>query len=304
MNWEKKGILFKPDSSLFWQHSHAALPTYFHLGGTDYRIYFTSRDKDNRTYVGFFEFDINDPLKIKNRSIEPVLSPGPWGFFDDHGVQACSVIKAGNGDVYMYYLGWNPGLKQPLFYTAIGLAISKDGGLTFEKYSPAPIMQRSEFDPWMVSGGTVMPFEKGYIMYYLSGFSFRFKDGMAESEYDVKIAHSSDGVNWERKGMVAFALEKDETNISRPSIIREGEKCLAWFPLKKRGMGYRCGFSESSDGLKWKRISDDVIPVSPTGWDNEAIDKMDVVKYDGRYYMLYNGNSFGKDGIGLAIGNI
>jgi len=301
MNWQKQGLIYMPNKNLYWQNSHAALPTKLHLGGSNYRIFFTSRDKDNRTFVGSFDIDITMPKLITNKNINPVLCPGNWGFFDDHGVQACSIIKANNGDLYMYYLGWNPGLKQPLFYTSIGLAISKDNGETFEKYSDSPIMQRSKFDPWMVSGGTVLKTSNAFIMYYLSGFKFEFNNSNVNSYYDIKIAHSKDGIEWIRNGDVALALKDDETNISRMSIVKRQNEFEAWFPLKKKDMAYHCAYATSVDGLKWHRKGDNVLPPSENGWDSEAIDKMEVIEHNNIYYMLYNGNKFGIDGIGLAI---
>lgn len=299
MEWTKQGLIYRPDPTLPWQTSHAALPTRLSIGGSRYRIFFSSRDECNRAHVGRFDIDLTTGV-TSNSAREPVLAPGDWGHFDDHGVQACSIARADNGDIYLYYLGWNTGKKEPLFYAAIGLAISRDGGETFTKYSPAPILQRSRFDPWMVSGGTVIRQGPAWLMYYLSGFKFEFTAGGAISRYDIKIARSRDGIDWTRSGEVALALQDDETNISRMTIDEHDGGYRAWFPVKRRDVGYRCGYAESVDGITWTRNADHSLPVSESGWDSQAIDKMEVIRHDGRLYMLYNGNQFGRDGIGLA----
>ncbi len=302
INWDKKGLFFQPDALLYWQNSHAALPTALDLGNGIYRIYFTSRDKENKTYVGYFDWNLETNLIKHQDSAAPVLSPGSLGFFDDHGVQATSVVKV-NDKVYMYYLGWNPALTKPLFYTSIGLAISDDGGKTFTKYSKAPIMSRSEYDPWMVSGGTVRKENHIWKMWYLSGIDFHIDAaGQAISRYDIKYAESSDGINWQRNGHVCMPLADDESNISRLSIIQQEGLYKAWYPVKKLGsMGYRIGYAESKDGLNWDRQDHlSGIDVSEEGWDSQALDKQEVIFHMGKYYMLYNGNSFGRDGIGLA----
>jgi predicted GH43/DUF377 family glycosyl hydrolase len=302
MNWVKRGILFKPNQSYYWQISHAALPTALRLEDGIYRIYFTSRDQQNKTYVGYFDWDIATNGVTPQLSKEPILSPGPFGFFDDHGVQATSVVQH-NGKIYMYYLGWNPALTKPLFYTSIGLAISEDGGRTFSKYSQAPIMSRSEFDPWMVSGGTVLIEDGVWRMWYLSGIDFKIHEQGAISRYDIKYAESKDGIHWKREGYVCLPLADDETNISRLSIVRVNNIYRAWYPVKKAGnSGYRIGYAESKDGLLWDRMDYlSGIDVSKHGWDSEALDKQEVIYFEDKYYMLYNGNSFGRDGIGLAI---
>ena len=294
-------MIFQPDSTLHWQHSHAALPTRLHLHDDHYRIYFTSRDEQNRTYVGWFEFEITQPHRILRVSTEPVLSPGQPGFFDDHGVQACSVVKYGDW-LYMYYVGWNPALTQPLFYTAIGLAVSDDGGLSFRKHSPAPVMERSAHDPWMVSGGTVLLENGCWRMWYISGMKFEYAPSGARSWYDIKYAESDDGVNWRREGVVALGLDTGETNISRPSILCKDGLYRCWYPVKREGQGYRVGYAESADGIIWRRMDERAgIDVSREGWDSDALDKVEVVAHKGKMYMLYNGNRFGFDGIGMAV---
>ncbi len=299
MQWIKQGLIYRPDSALAWQASHAALPTRLSLGGSRYRIFFSSRDVDNRAHVGRFDIDLATGL-TSNPAREPVLVPGDWGHFDDSGVQACSIARADNGDLYLYYLGWNTGKKDPLFYTAIGLAISRDGGENFTKYSTAPVLQRGRFDPWMVSGGTVIRQGSEWMMYYLSGFKFEFTAEGPISWYDIKIARSRDGIEWTRSGEVALALQDEETNISRLTIDEYQGVYRAWFPVKRRDVGYRCGYAESSDGVAWTRYSGFGLPVSKSGWDSEGIDKMEVIRDGERLYMLYNGNRFGRDGIGLA----
>jgi hypothetical protein len=235
---------------------------------------------------------------------KPVLAPGEWGYFDDHGVQACSIVLADNGDIYLYYLGWNGGGKAPLFYASIGLAISKDGGETFYKHSSAPILQRSEFDPWMVSGGTVIRRGEDWIMYYLSGFKFKFGTQGPTSYYDIKIARSKDGIKWDRLGEVALPLQGKETNISRMTIDNSLGYYRAWFPVKGIDTGYRCGYAESLNGVSWIRKEGPELLVSDSGWDSEAIDKMEIIRYCDHDYMFYNGNRFGYDGIGLAYSDV
>lgn len=302
MKWEKLGLIFQPDRKSYWQRSHAALPTALHLEGDLYRIYFTSRNENNGTHVGWFEWDASRPTETGAVSPEPVLSPGPMGYFDDHGVQATSVVRHGD-KVYLYYLGWNPGLNMPLFYTSIGLAISHDGGRTFEKYSPAPIMERSKFDPWIVSGGAVRKEGDLWRLWYISGFRFEHVgERGCKTWYDIKYAESKDGIHWERNGHVCLPLMENETNISRPSIVVENGLYRSWYPTKKDGKGYRIGYAESTDGLSWNRMDDQVgIDVSSDGWDSEALDKLEVIAHGDTKFMMYNGNRFGYDGIGLAV---
>ena len=96
MNWQKVGLIFRPEPKYDWMVSHASLPTALHLHRDIYRVYFNSRNKLNHSHVGYIEIDINQPDKILYLTTEPVLTPGPLGYFDDHGVWASSIVTYNN----------------------------------------------------------------------------------------------------------------------------------------------------------------------------------------------------------------
>ena len=69
-----------------------------------------------------------------------------------------------------------------------------------------------------------------------------------------------------------------------------------------RGQSYRLGYAESANGLNWQRKDGQVgIDVSDAGWDSEMIEYAHVFAHKGEQYMLYNGDGYGKTGVGLAI---
>ena len=73
-----------------------------------------------------------------------------------------------------------------------------------------------------------------------------------------------------------------------------------WFSTK--GERYRIAYAESNDGINWDRREEGAgIDVSPSGWDSEMIEYSYVFEHKGVKHMLYNGNNYGKDGIGLAV---
>lgn len=301
MKWQKIGLIFRPNRRYDWMASHASLPIAIHLGGDNYRIYFYSRDKLDRSHVAYIELNINEPDKILYLTPEPVLAPGPLGCFDDYGVMASSIATY-NDKMYLYYVGWNPGKHEPLFYNSIGLAVSSDDGKTFQKLFKAPILSRSEYDPCLVTSPFVMIEQNIWRMWYVSGIRWEITDNGLKSYYHIKYAESKDGINWERKGIVCIDFkDKTETNIARPCIVKEGGLYKMWYSYN-RGKGYRIGYAESQDGITWQRRDDEAgIDVSESGWDSEMTAYPWVFDHKGTKYMLYNGNNFGKDGLGLAI---
>jgi hypothetical protein len=299
MMWQKLGLIFKATGEQEWMRSHASAPLALCLGGDLYRVYFATRDDGNRSHIGFVEFDINVPHEILKVSSEPVIAPGPLGHFDDHGVFASSIVRR-EQKLLMYYIGFCPGARRPLYYAAIGLAESEDGGKSFKKMFRSPIMARSEHDPCLVTGPSVMLDQGVWRMWYVSGFKWLEEAGELHSYYHIKYAESTDGIEWRRDGLVCIELRPGERNISRPCVYKDGDGYRMWYSYNV-GEGYRIGCAESADGYAWTRRDDEAgIELSESGWDSKALAYPFVVNHGGEKFMFYNGNEFGKDGLGMA----
>jgi hypothetical protein len=299
--WRKLGLVFRPREHWPWASSHAQLPTPLALGHGRYRVFCAGRDERSRSHVGWFDIDLDRPDEILAASATPVLAPGPLGGFDDHGIYPASVVHNGSG-VRLYTIGWNPGPRPPLFYASIGIAESDDDGASFPRRSRAPIMARSEHDPCLVTSPCVLREGDVWRMWYVSGYAWGEVDGVPQSHYHIKYATSDDGLIWRRDGHVALDhAHPGEKNIARACVLAAGDGYEAWYSFAV-GDGYRIGFATSTDGLAWRRRDDEAgLTVSAEGWDSAAVAYPAVVCHCGRRVMFYNGNGFGRDGVGLAI---
>ncbi len=299
MQWIKHGVIVEADNRVLWQTSHAAVPMPFHLDRDRFRIYFSSRDTAGRAQLAYVELDLQDPRQTLAEAEQPALGLGQLGCFDDSGVIGDWIVKRGS-DLYLYYTGWNRGGTVP-FRNAIGLAISRDGGATFERYSGGPILDRSVHDPCFVSNPCVLVEGQRWRMWYISGLRWQARDGALRHYYHLKYAESADGINWDRSGTICIDFQDEsEYAISRPCVIHEEGIYKMWYSY--RGHSYRIGYAESTDGISWSRKDDLVgIDVSESGWDSEMIGYPFVFDHQGQRYLLYNGNGYGKTGIGLAI---
>lgn len=293
--WKKKGVIFKPNRALKWMNSHASLPIANHLNNNLFRIYFSTRDVSNRASVAFIEMDIKN-MKILKISKCPVLRPGKVGTFDDNGVMAHSIVDF-KKKKYMFYTGWNIRKTVP-FHWSIGLAISHDRGMTFEKFSDGPILERNHIDPFFVASPTV-DLEKGkWKMWYISGQWSKSK--IPKISYNIRYADSADGINWKRKGIVAIDFKKNESRIGRASVLKEKTFYRMWYSYAQKN--YKIGYAESTDGIKWKRKDElSGICKSKSGWDSKMIEYPYVFMHKSKKYMLYNGNNYGKTGFGIAV---
>jgi len=299
MKWVKKGLIFQPKEKFDWMTTHAAFPIPERIDEDLYRIYFSARDKLNRAQVGYLEVNINEPKKILYITEKPVLCLGEIGCFDDNGVMAEWIINY-NSKKYLYYYGWNRGITVP-YYIWIGLAVSKDGGKTFERYSKIPILDRNNIDPYQTTGPCVSIEHGLWRMWYVSSDKgWEIKNGIFKPWYHIKYAESKDGINWKRDGIVCIDFKKGEFAIGRPCILQEDDKYKMWYSYSKGT--FRIGYAESKDGIYWTRKDNEVgIDVSDSGWDSKMIEYAFVFQNKGKKYMLYNGNDYGKDGFGLAV---
>ncbi len=278
--------------------SHAAVPLAEHIEGDCFRIYFSSRDKLNRSFTGYAVVDVREPNRVLDLSSDPVLAPGALGEFDDSGAMACWLVDYA-GRKYLYYVGWNLGVTVP-FRNSIGLAVAT-GGEDFSRYGRGPIVDRTPSEPQFCASCCVLPGTDTWRMWYLSCTEWRVRSGKPEHRYHIKYAESDDGIHWRRDGRAAIDFRNDdEYAISRPSVMRDADAWRMWYSF--RGPSYRIGYAQSADGRKWERLDSKAgIDVSVTGWDSEMIEYPFVFDHAGQRYMLYNGNRFGGTGFGLAV---
>ena len=299
MVWEKIGNIFSADNNQQWMISHAANTVAEYLHDDVFRIFFSCRDLEKRSYIGFADIDINPPFKIISVSDKPVLSPGEAGMFDDSGV-SLSCIKIINEKKYLFYLGWNLGVTVP-WRNSIGLAVYNEGTKKFEKYSKAPLLDRCDADPFSISYPFILNDNGIYRMWY--GSNLKWGNEQKDMSHLIKYAESLDGIHWKREGKIALNFKNDsEYAMSRPCIIKENGIYKMWYSY--RGKIYKIGYAESLNGIDWERKDELAgIDVGVSGWDSEMICYPFVFDHKGKRYMLYNGNQYGKTGFGMAVLN-
>ncbi|MSO96190.1 MAG: hypothetical protein EXQ81_10450 [Thermoleophilia bacterium] len=298
MRWEKQGLLLEAPGGRWWTASRAMVPIAMPEDGERILLHFSACDTEGRTRVGRALVDLAAPSWAKLQA-EPVLDFGPRGTFDDNGVTACSIADHG-GRRFLYYSGWNKGVTVP-FYLAIGCAVSEDGGATFTKVSPAPVLGRTRFDPIFTTSPWVIVDGGRFRMWYTSCVEWRMEGGRPHHRYRIKYAESRDGIEWQAGDRIAIDFAgDDEYALSRPCVIRDPDRYRMWF--SRRGDRYRIGYAESQDGLRWTRLDAALgLDVSAVGWDSEMVEYPFVFDQGGRRQMLYNGNGYGASGIGRAV---
>jgi hypothetical protein len=303
MKWRKLGVIWKPSGALSWATKYATCPTPFLRSDGSLRLYVQCRDGQNVGRVGYLDVDPANPLRVVRTSETPVLDVGVPGAFDDNGVLQTSIVETADGRLLMYYVGFE--LCHHIRYRLMtGLAVSSDGGETFQRMRTTPILERSPDEMYVRGGPFVLPSKDGgYRMWYVAGSAWEMIEGKPMPVYDLRYAESADGVLWPAQGRVVLGIDRArEHGFGRPYVVQRGARYQLFYSIRKKvPRAYRLGYAESSDGLAWLRKDDDMgLDVSPQGWDSESIEYAAVVSVGGKTICFYNGNDFGATGIGAA----
>lgn len=297
-SWKSHGRVLAPDLKTPWLSSCAgSAGTPSEWDGDEGYVYVSGRDEKNRSLIGRVVLNVRDTPKVVHVDPEPVFRFGSLGAFDENGVSYPSLVEHA-GELRLYYAGWMPSVLTP-FQNHIGLAVARNGG-SFERVSRAPILPRTDADHLWLGSMYVTAGADGFHIWYTACLEWTPTDGAPLHKYLIKYAHSEDGVTWQRDDEIAINFaSKDEFAIARPSLIQADDRYHMWFC--SRGEEYRLGYAVSVDGREWER-RDDALGFTASGdaWDAKAQCYPCVFRANDRLFMLYNGNGYGRDGLGIA----
>lgn len=303
MRWRKLGIVYRPDGSRPWAHSHAMVPTPVALNAAVIRVYVSFCDRDFVSRPGYVDVDASDPLRVIGVSQEPLLEVGTPGTFDENGVLACSVVALDAQTRYLYYVGFEQGTK--IRYRLLtGLAISRDRGRTFTRHRRTPVLERSDAELYFRGGPWVLVEDGRFRLWYVAGSEWTVLSGKPMPVYNLRYQESIDGIAWADRGRVCLEItDPDEHAIGRPCVVHGEQGYELHLSVRKRSLGeYRLGYATSSDGLSWTRRDQELgLDISESGWDSAAIMYSAVIRSHGKTWLFYNGNNFGEDGFGVAV---
>jgi hypothetical protein len=294
--WVKRGLLLEPPFEQAWAHSHAALPFLDQRGDGSARIYFSPRDVQGRARVARAGVDLESG-RVLSVDPDPVIDLGPLGAFDDSGATCSCLLRDDRGIEHLYYTGWTLARSVPFLLFA-GSTVSTDEGATFVKRSRAPLLERNDEDPLVTASPWVLIDNGVWRMWYVSGIGWIRSGGDVRHSYLIKYAESADGITWARRGVAIDLADDAEYAHGRPCVVRDGDRYRMWFCA--RGERYRLAYAESRDGLEWERKDSEVQLLGDTDWDREMQAYPSVHSVHGRRWLLYNGDGYGRTGVGYA----
>jgi hypothetical protein len=314
MKWKKLGKIFDPTQHTLTNRCVEFAQSPQTLVLTDrVRVYFSTRERDSvgkyLSHVAYADFS-RDMARLLDVSSQTVLPLGGLGCFDEHGIFPINVLKDGNR-VLAYTTGWNRRVSVSAD-ASIGFAISHDDGKTFQRYGTGPLLTLSLCEPFLVADAFVQRYGDTYHMWYIYGTKWQRFSETEPPDRVYKIAHatSPDGIRWRRDGrqIISDQLNPDECQALPTVICVNGVYHMYFCYRQAYGFrqdsrrAYRIGYASSTNLENWVRDDSQAgIDVSADGWDSQMQCYPHVFECDGKVYLLYNGNEFGRHGFGLAV---
>jgi hypothetical protein len=299
MQWIKKGLIF--------DDCHAQVPIVDTQHKGFWRVYFSKRINRGPSLPYYIDVEAGNPSNILYKSDTPVLLPGERGSFDWAGVMPTEILTVGSNK-YLFYIGWANRLDVP-YHNNLGLALSIDGGNTWKKFSEGPVLATSYKEPGYVGTISIIKEKELYYGYYLSCRKWEEIDNRIEPIYDIKIATSTNLIDWLPLNETAICLSGDEGGISKASILKLKGAYYMWYAVRKSTdyrenpqNSYRIKCAKSDDLIHWEKIQFMGLDIDHTpSWEDQMVEYPHVFEYQNEIYMFYNGNGFGDTGFGYAV---
>ncbi|MGB5919212.1 hypothetical protein, partial [Arcobacter sp.] len=227
MVWTKLGQIYKFKQIDNYLLSHASNPLAVHLKDDIYRIFFSGRDKENKSSVGYVDIDI---LKqdVINRCENVIFKYGAENSFYSHGVSIGNMYSS-NGKNYIQFMGWQ--IKDGGHWRGDIGRLKVDETFDSLELDPKEVfIGCDDEDKVSLSYSWIMQDDGIYKMWYGSTIDWTSEND--EMIHVIKYATSNDGKTWEKHGLaVPYEIGVAQA-FSRPTVIKDDMGYHMWFSYR------------------------------------------------------------------------
>lgn len=298
MYWQRLGKIFTLDSLHPLMQSHSSNPTPHQIDTHIFRVFFSTRNVENKSSISFFDLDMSS-LEIKNQAQEPLISFQDDTFYS-HGISLGCIYQKPNEKTFLTFMGWHIP-KDSHWMGYLGeMELNKALGEIDIPKQPI-IFPEPKMDPISISYADIIQDQDTYYLFY--GSTITWDAGNQEMIHVINVATSKDAEHWEKHGLAVPYQKNKIQAFSRPTIMKIDNVWHMWFSYRGgNGDKYKIGHAKTTNLLSWDLdLEKTSLYANPNAaWESEMVEYPYVFKYQNDIYMLYNGNSYGKTGIGLA----
>ena len=261
---------------------------------------------NERSISSIYSVKINtETLQYVYGTAQLRLAPGKPGNFDENGVFPASIIM--DGPKWMLsYTGFQLGHQIP-HYNFGGLASPNRQNQLLDRLSMAPFLDRADEGLSVRAGLTAVDLgserKPNWISVYAAGSSFEKINGKLRPNYNI-FRQNCSPYDLTHSGELILSCLESEHGVGRPYLQIYGELVLLFYTRRMRNFSYLPGLCVSSDrGSTFKRMDNLLLNLSPRlcEIDDEMQYFPSPLIHDDKLYVFYNGNEFGKKGMGIWI---
>lgn len=285
MHWKRFGKVITNERSNYY-----AKPLLIPRDEDQNTLIFTDRDLANCSYIKRGDFSINDNnWEISSEVI--IYQKDPADPLEANGIIAMDfMIKDEELILFctsFHYDDEKNFISRPLFL----VLDKKTYTLKRKERFSIPGSEAS------AGCGAVMLQDNSVFIVYESRF---IKNGNASLE--LKLATSKDFENWSIIDGFSITPAEDEDYVSSPCFVKYKDKLLLAYSLKKDNR-YSIAVNELQSLTNLSPAHEmNFLPTATSNWENEeTCYPFLFVNNENQLTMLYNGNKYGKTGIGVAV---
>lgn len=293
------GLVFETKTNLP-KYTHAQNPFIEDLEFPKIRIHFASRDNQNRSHAMCIEttyFDLTSGNKLQIKPFQ-TLDLGEIGAFDDCGVMPHCIVKQ-RTETLLYYTGWSKSVTVP-FSFHIGLAKRLPLDRNFSRVSKAPIIGRTNDDPFIVGAPFVLGQKPNLLMFYTSLLKWEEEGDQISHHYFIKRSTSLDGHKWQSNSEFIIKPFLNEIAQARPVAIKYHGKNLLFFSSRSKNSTYKLELAKFEQAGKFTRLPSPTFAGAPDWWEIDMRCYAWPFIFQNELFILFNGNGYGVDGFGIA----
>ena len=207
-----------------------------------------------------------------------------------------------NDVLYLYYVGFQH-VQKVKFHAFSGLAFSRDNGISFQRYSEVPVIDRTTTARYGRCIHTVLYDDNIFKCWYAVINDWKEINGVPYPVYNIWYTESKDGIHFPMEDSVLCVdVKGDEYRIGRPKVYKTKNGYKMFYTRDLVTKDYLVGYATSIDGRVWERHDELFeLPKSEKGWDSEMACYPVLLDINDRKYMFYNGNGMGRTGVGFGI---
>ena len=275
--------------------THASHPTSLKIKKNIYKIFYCARDCYSKSSISSFYLNIDKMKIFSNKRLVEFKYDQGVDFFKN-GISLGNIYKY-NGKSYLSFMGWGDNSKYPWCGSIGILEIKKNFSLKLTSEEPLIFLEDDEIS---LSYPFIIQDEFYFHVWY--GATTKWNPNKKFINHQIRYKK----INILDRKIVDFKKNvipnhKIGNCFSKPSIIKINDINILMLSYKNSAnSNYKIVFYKSLNLNDWELIKNDELTPSNLKWENNMVEYGSFIKTNKGCFILYNGNDYGKTGIGIA----